>query len=100
MGRKISIIRSFVKSKERLEKGQAVIQAIEKTSAENNEQELLSSSFLVPPQQFSGLGTLDYEAVVESMTNLENNRSRGSYTKFTDVDRFQIARYAGENGSK
>ena len=91
----MSIIRSFVKTKERLEKEKAVIQAVEKTSTENNEQELLASSLLVPPKQSSGLGTLDYEPVVESMTNVENTRSRGSYTKFTDVDRFQIGRYPG-----
>ena len=46
------------------------------------------------------LKTLDYEAVVESMINVENTRSRGSYTRFTYVDRFQIWRYAGENGNK
>ena len=57
----------------------------------------LERSLLVPPQQSSGLGTLDYEAVVESMTN---TRSRGSRTKFTDVDCFQIGQYAGENGNK
>ena len=34
------------------------------------------------------------------MTNVENTRSWGSYTKFTDVDRFQIGRYASENGNK
>ena len=92
--------RSFVKTKERLEKEQAVIQAIEKISTENNAQELLASSLLVPSQQSSGLGTLNYKAVVESMTNVESTRSRGSYTKFTDVDRFEIGRYAGENGNK
>ena len=96
----MSITRSFVKTKERLEKEQAVIQAVEKTSTENNEQKLLASSLLVPPQQSSGLGTLDYEAVVESMTNVENTRGRGNYTKFTDADRFLIGRYAGENGNK
>ena len=84
------IISCFVKTKERLEKEQAVIQAVEKTSTENNELKLLGSSLLVPPQQSSGLGTLYYEAVVESMTNVKNTRSRGSYTKFTDVDRSQI----------
>ena len=84
----MSIIRSFAKNKEMLEKEQAVIQAVEKTLTENNEQELLASSLLVPPQHSSGLGTLDYEAAVKSMTNVENTRSRGSYTKFTDVDRF------------
>ena len=42
----MSIIRSFVKSEERLEKGQAVIQAVEKTSTENNEQELFFKLFL------------------------------------------------------
>ena len=73
----MSIIRSFVKSEERLEKGQAVIQAVEKTSTENNEQELFPSSFLVPQEQFSGLGTLHCEAVVESMTNVKNTRRRG-----------------------
>ena len=56
--------------------------------------------FLGSTTTVSWTATLDYEAVVESMTNLENSRSRVSYTKFTDVDRFQIARYAGENGSK
>ena len=94
------IIRSFVKTKERLEKEQAVIQAVEKTSTENNEQELLPSSLLVPPQQSSGLGTLDYGAVVESITNVKNTRSRGSYTNSTDADHFQIGQYAGENGNK
>ena len=95
----MSIIRSFVKAKERLEKEQAVIQAVEKASTENNEQELLASSLLVSPQQSAGFGTLYYEAVFESMTN-ENNKSWGNYTKFTDVDRFQIGQYAGENGNK
>ena len=53
----------------------------------------------VPPQRSSGPETLDYEAVVESMTYLENT-SRVRYTKFTDADHFQIRRYAGENGNK
>ena len=64
------IIRSFVKTKESLEKKKAVIQAIAKMSTENNEQELHASSLLVPPQQPSGLGTLVYEVVVESMTSV------------------------------
>ena len=55
---------------------------------------------LVPPQRSSVLGTKDYEAVVESMTNVENTGSRESYTKFTDVDRFKIPRYVCENGNK
>ena len=96
----MSIIRSFVKTKQSLKKEQAVIQVVEKTSTENNEQELLASTLLVSPQQSSGLGTLDYEAVVESMTNVENTRSRASYTKFTDADCFQIGRYSGGNGYK
>ena len=79
-----------------VKKKQAIIQAIEKTSTENNEQEPLASSLLVQPQPSFGLGTLDYEAVVESMKNIKHTRSRGSYTKFTDVDRFQIGRYASE----
>ena len=72
----MSVIRSFVKTKERLEKEQGVIQAVTETLTENNEQELLAGSLLVPPQQFSGLGTLDYEAVVKSMTNVYHIRSR------------------------
>ena len=48
----MSIRRSFVKTEKKLEKEQAVIQAVGKTSTENNEQES------------SDLGTLDYEAVV------------------------------------
>ena len=55
---------------------------------------------MVPPQQPSDLGTLNHDAVVESMANVENTRRRGSYTEFTDVDRFQIGRYAGENGNQ
>ena len=90
----------FVKTRERLQKEQAVIQAVEKPSTENNEQELLASALLLLPQQSSGLGTWDYEAVVESMTNVKNTKSRGSYTKFTDVDLFRIERYAGRDGSK
>ena len=34
------------------------------------------------------------------MENVENTRSRGSYTKLTDVNGFQIGRNAGENGNK
>ena len=34
------------------------------------------------------------------MSNAENTRNRGSYTKFTAANRFQIGRYAGENGNK
>ena len=34
------------------------------------------------------------------MENVENTRSTGSYTKLTDVNRFQIGRNAGENGNK
>ena len=90
----------FVKTRERLQKEQAVIQAVEKPSTENNEQELLASALLLLPQQSSGLGTWDYEAVVESMTNVKNTKSRGSYTKFTDVDLFRIERCAGGDGSK
>ena len=37
---------------------------------------------------------------VWQMSNVENSRSRGSYTKFTDVNRLQIGRYAGKNGNK
>ena len=55
---------------------------------------------MVPPQQPSDLGTLNHDAVVESMTNVENTRRRGSSTEFTDVDRFQIGPYAGENGNQ
>ena len=43
---------------------------------------------------------LYYEAAVESITNFENTGSRGSYTKFIDVDSFQIGRNAGKNGNK
>ena len=93
--------KKLCKNQRKLEKEQAVIQAIvEKKSTENNEQELLASSLLVAPQKYSVLETLDYEAVVESMTNVENTRGRGNYTKFTDVDRFPTGRYAGENGNK
>lgn len=73
---------------------------MKKTSTESNEQELLASSLFVPPQQTSDLGTFDYETFVESMINIENTRSKGSYTKFTGVDGFQIRWYAGENGRK
>ena len=40
------------------------------------------------------------EAVVEIITNVENTGSGGIYTKFIDVDRFQIERYAGKNENK
>ena len=45
---------------------------------EKNEQEPLARALLVPPQQSSGLGTLDlkHDKHVESMTNVENTRSR------------------------
>ena len=96
----MSIIRSFVKTKERLQQEQTVIQIVKKASTESNEQKLLASSLLVPPQQSSSLRTFDYEAFIESMTNIEFTRSKGSYTKYTDVDRFQMRRYSSENGSK
>ena len=78
----MSIVRSLIKARERLEKEQ-YIQATEETSPDNNE-ETLANSLLVPPQQSSGLGTLDYEAAVESITNIEH--TRGSYKKYTDVE--------------
>ena len=96
----MSIIRSFVKTKERLQQEQTVIQIVKKASTESNEQKLLASSLLVPPQQSSSLRTFDYEAFIESMTNIEFTRSKGSYTKYTDVNRFQMRRYSSENGSK
>ena len=34
------------------------------------------------------------------MTKVKNTKSRGSYTKFTDVNHFQIGQYAGGNRSK
>ena len=60
----------------------------------------MSKNLSVPRQQFSCLGALHYEAVNESMTNVENTRSRGRYAKFTVIDRIQIGQYAGENGNK
>ena len=62
--------KKLCKNQRKFRKKQAVIQAIAKTSTENNEQELHASSLLVPPQQPSGLGTLVYEVVVESMTSV------------------------------
>ena len=49
---------------------------------------------------FNRLLALYYKAVVEIITNVENTGSRGSYTKFIDVDRFQIEQYAGKNENK
>ena len=47
----------------------------------------LQASCFVPPQQSTGLGTLDYAAVVEMMKNVKNTKSRGTCTKFIDVGR-------------
>ena len=97
--RKMLVMRSFAKTKNGKKKNKQLFKQL-KTSADYNEQELLASSLLVPPEQYSSLGTLDYEAVDESMTSIKIASIRGSYTKFPDVDRFQIGRYADENGSK
>ena len=48
-------------------------------------------------QELSGLGSLDYLSVIEPVANLSGLKIN-SYQKWTDKQRFQIGKYAAENG--
>ena len=47
-------------------------------------------------QELSGLGSLDYSSVSEAVAN--SSGSKRNYQKWTDKQRFQIGKYAVENG--
>ena len=51
----------------------------------------------IPPQQSSGLGALDYEAAVQSISSV--SEKIGKYQKYSETDRFGIGKYATENGN-
>ena len=90
----MSIIRSIAKATERLEKANSLI--AEEKSQQNVEEPRINS--LLPLQQSSGLGTLDYEATVQNVTNVVAQK-RGSYQKYNDTDRFQNGQFVNENGN-
>ena len=48
-------------------------------------------------QELSGLELLDYSSVSEAVINSSGSK-RNSYQKWTDKQRFQIGKYAAENG--
>ena len=48
-------------------------------------------------QELSGSGSLDYSSVIKAVTNSSFSK-RNSYQKWTDKQRFQIGKYAAENG--
>ena len=48
-------------------------------------------------QELSGSGSLDYSSVIKAVTNSSVSK-RNSYQKWTDKQRFQIWKYAAENG--
>ena len=47
-------------------------------------------------QELSGLGSLDYSSVSEAVAN--SSGSKRNCQKWTDKQRFQIGKYAAENG--
>ena len=48
-------------------------------------------------QKLSGLGSLDFSSVSKAVANSSGSK-RKSYQKWTDRQRFQIGKYAAENG--
>ena len=48
-------------------------------------------------RQDTTLGELDFQAV-QMEVNDASSTKRGLYIKFSDVDRFNIGKYANENG--
>ena len=48
-------------------------------------------------QELSSLGSLGYSSVSEAVTNSSGSK-RNPYQKCTDKQRFQIGKYAAENG--
>ena len=48
----------------------------------------------------TGLGALEHAEVVQTVAKAASNSNRSSaYTKYTAVQRYQIGKYASENGS-
>jgi len=50
-----------------------------------------------PPRSETGLGVLDYEAATQAFNEADNS-SRGKYYKYSDEQRFQIAKHVSEFG--
>ena len=48
-------------------------------------------------QKLSGSGSLDFSSVSKAVANSSGSK-RKSYKKWTDRQRFQIGKYAAENG--
>ena len=46
----------------------------------------------------TALGKVDFEIVTQSVEEVLSSNKRGRYNKFTDTDRYQIGKYASENG--
>lgn len=92
----MSIIRSLAKANERLEKAKDDSQTTEEKSPLKDHAPQINLT--VPPQRSSGLGTLDYEATVENISSVVAQK-RGNYKKYSETDRFQIGKYANENGN-
>ena len=46
----------------------------------------------------TALGKVDFEVVMQSVEEVLSSNKRGRYNKFTDTDRYQIGKYASENG--
>lgn len=53
----------------------------------------------LPPQNESGLGSVDYNSVTEEVENSLNTKRRKEYQTFTAEERYQIGKYASEHGN-
>ena len=91
----MSIIPSLAKANKRLEQSIEDPEISETNSSQTDSTTQVKTT--IPPQQSSGLGALDYEAAVQSISSF--SEKRGKYQKHSETDRFGIGKYATENGN-
>lgn len=57
-----------------------------------------SSIVMALEHEDTALGKVDFQKVTQSVEKVISNNKRGRYNKFTDKERYQIGKYASENG--
>lgn len=97
----MSILRNLAKIREAREKKIAEDRRIDLVAQSANSIDLTGKEKTTPPSNVpshseTGLGLLDYEAVLEA-TN--NEKKRGSYQAFSPAERYNIGKHASEHGT-
>ena len=87
---KTSINKSFAKAKEKLEQPKHNSQIASENSTSRDEEPQINS--LVPPQQSSGLGALDYEAIVQNIST-SFTQKKGSYQQHSKTNKLLAYSY-------